>query len=692
MQDRPQDNLLRHVPLFQRLPDTYLSLIAQAFQVEHFNRGDFIFQQGERTRGLHLIVDGQAVLFRGLPTGQYERIATLQPGHYINDAAIFQDGVQTGTLQALSPVTNLVLTRQAFEWVLTQYPDLRVALGFGNPPPQEATQLKSQRENEEVLLKTRRHWWAYIRHLWLPVLLAVPLWILMIFVPIAAPIIIPLSLLVVVAAGGYLYFEWANDSVTITDQRVVRIVHTILTFTEVRDEVAIDSIQEVNAEMPPLDPFAWLFNYGQVQLKTAGTQGNFTLDFMPKPQEIQQLIKEHQSRRKQAKASNERDVKRADLDRWLNAPNPGVQSAAAAKPKEKNSDKKKAEEQWLVGEGPLSPFVPKFKADNGATVYRKHWSVWLRAVLLPLMWLVAGFAVMLITLVVPAMREYGVIGYAAGMAMLLFGGIWFYFSDWDWRHDYYVVNDTHIIIVNQRPFWLKNEVEQLLLKQVDNVAAETRGIWQRFFKYGDVKVALIGADTAKVFDNIANPLDVQQEISKRQARIKQQEAEAQARQQRDAIGEYISLYHDTYSNNQQPDFQPTDNVPRAATLRDRNRPLVVPRQNPSQPSISEGRIYQPNNPAAYEYQRPAQPSPYDYSSQQAGQYPVQPPTQPPPGYNYTPQQPPAQQPTYPPKPINPTPQGQYSAPPTQPNLNPPPPPPARDTGRPPKFPRRRNED
>jgi hypothetical protein len=715
MQDRSQDNLLRHVPIFQNLPDTYLSLVAQAFQVEHYNRGDFIFQQGERTRGLHLLVDGHAVLFRGLPTGQYERLGTVQRGNYLNDAAIFQDGTQTATLQALNPVIALVLTRQNMALLLTQYPDLSVALGFGVPiQPQPDPKLKAQRENEAILLKTRRHWWAYIRYMWLPVLIAIPLWILMIFLPVAAPIIIPLSLLVVAAAGGYLYFEWANDSVTITDQRIVRVTRAILTFTEIRDEVAIDSVQEVNAEMPPLDPFARLFDYGQVELKTAGVKGNFILDFMPHPQDIQTLIKDYQSQRKEQKVANERDLRRAELEGWLNAPQSTSQVVGVAKPKAKKSDKKNAEEQWLVGDGPLSPFVSKFTSDKGATVYRKHWSVWLRAVLLPVMWLVAGFAVLLITLVIPAVREFGIIGYAAGLVMLLLGGGWYYYSDWDWRHDYYVINDTHIIIINQRPLWIKNEIEQLLLKQVDNVVAETRGIWQRIFKYGDVRVALIGADTSKTFDNVANPLDIQQEITKRQARIKQQEAEAQAKQQREAIGQYISLYHETYSNTNQAEFQPPDNMPRAATLRDRNRPTVVPRQNPPQPSMSEGRIYQPHNPDGYEYQRPAQPSPYDYAPPQPGQYPVQPPNQPAAGYNYSPPpavqppvqptyypppaaQPPVQptyppqQPMYPPQPINPNPQGQYSAP-TQPNLNPPPPPPERDSGRPPKFRRRRTDN
>ena len=757
MPDRFKDSHMRRVPLFSNLSDYHLSLLAQAFQIRRYNPGEFIFQQGEPTRGLHIFIDGQAVLYRYLPNGQVEQLGTYQNGQYINDAAIFESGTNTANLQAVRPMTALLLTRENMATLLSHYPELREVFGLHSN-----VQLKSQRENEEVFLKTRRHWWTYVRFMWLPFLIAIPLWIAAVFVPLLSPVIFPLSFLIIFVIGGYLYFEWANDSVTITDQRIVRITRTILTFKVIRDEIALESVQEANVQIPSLDIFARIFGYATISIKTAGKEGNLELDYMPNPETLQKIIMDSHHRQLERKQTYERQAMRAEVDRWISSQYQPQQSQAPQKPKGK-VDQDKLEDTWATVTGPISPFVSEFKTDEGGVVFRKHWIVWLRAVLVPSLWLVAGLAVMVLTLFIPLLRELGIVSFAIGMVMLLIGAVWTYFSDWDWRHDYYVVTDNNIIIINQRPLWLQSENEQLLLSRVDNVVAESSGLWQRLLKYGDVDVALIGADQHKTFDNVAQPLRVQDEITRRQTRLKQQEAARAVQQQRQTIGEYLSLYHEAVGNNVQPDYIPPNYEPRPSEIRDRNRPVNLPRQSPSQPSMSEGRIYQPGSQSGYNYQYSNPASDYNYAPQQ-GQYPAQQNYQqgysPQPNYppqqnypqrgQYTPQQnyqqpnvnpplpqqgynPPqnyAPQTSYPPqadsytgqtshnlptqpnlKPTQPQ-QGQYppqqnyqqpnvnppvqssqgyNPPPTQPNLNPPPPPPERDTGRPPKFPRRRSE-
>jgi hypothetical protein len=221
---------------------------------------------------------------------------------------------------------------------------------------------------------------------------------------------------------------------------------------------------------------------------------------------------------------------------------------------------------------------------------------------------------------------------------------------------------------------MQNQNEQLLLKQVDNVTAESRGIWQRLFKYGDVHVALVGADYHRTFDNVANPLEVQEEITRRQARIKQLANTEQQRQQREIIGEYLSAYHESIGQGQA--YIPPDAMPQATEIRDRSRPPLVPRQNPPRPSMSEGRPYQPDNQQGYEYRPPQRDIPYPQQP-----YPQQTPHPQPGQYEQPPQQPPA--PDSYPSPPN------FSPPPPQQRPNPPMPPLPRDTGRPPKFPRRK---
>jgi hypothetical protein len=304
-------------------------------------------------------------------------------------------------------------------------------------------------------------------------------------------------------------------------------------------------------------------------------------------------------------------------------------------------------------------------------------------------------------LAVPTLQNLGIIGLLAWIILFAIGAGWFIFRDWDWRHDFYVLADDNITIINRRPLWIQSENDQVLLRQVDNVVAEVRGPLQRMLNYGDVRISLVGGDQAKLFDNIAKPTEVQDAISRRRNYLEKRESEKRSQQQREIIGEYLSLYHEMAGG--QPaegnmnaqasdDHRPQDpNQPRAASLHDRNRPPNVPRQNrPSGPRISQGRPYQPNqtvaqqNDQALPYsQQPSQQNDQALPYSQASNPPNQTPQY---GNPATPQQNPS---VYNPAQDAPPQPPAYN--PNQRPQNPPPPKRERDSGRPPKFPRRRDD-
>jgi len=609
MPDRFQETHIRRVPIFRDLPQAQFEMVAQAFQVRRYNVGEIILAEGQPTRGMHIIVGGQAVLLQTDPQGRRRSLGAVREGQFINQEALFRDGVESATLQAVQPVTALLLTRQDMANLLAYNSAIAQSLGLVDSRDHHMHKVyfKTQRANEQVLLFTRRHWWAYVRWLWFPLLIATGFWGLIALMPVLTLLWIVLSIALPGAIGVFLYLEWANDAVIVTDQRVVRITHTILTFSEVVSEIALESIQEANAEIPSLDPFALLFRYGDVELRTAGSQGNLMLQFVPKPQDLQDLILEDARNRQVTHHARERQSMRAEVDRWIEGSYAGQQppqGPAATKKQRHEVNIDRIQNFWTLGSGPLSPFITSFPSDDGGIVYRKHWVVWFRRVFLPFVWLftTAVFAILLLT--ISFLQSFGIIGWAFDLMLFLIGALWLFFADWDWRHDYYVIGDTNITIINQRPLWLQNENDQVLLKQVDNVVAESRGVLQRLFRFGDVKISLVGADDVKIFDDVGEPLLVQGEISRRQALIKQRESEVQQHQQREIIGEYLSLYHEqsrqggaqdgpvpnpapTYDAQQQP-----PRAPRLTNYSDGNRPPSVPRiaQNPS---ISSGRPYQP---------------------------------------------------------------------------------------------------
>lgn len=608
MPDRFIESHIRAVPMFNGIPDAQFQKIAQAFRAQRYNTGDVIFYEGTPTRGMHIFVEGQAVLMTTGPDGSRQNLGLVRENTHINDEAIFRDGVQTATLQAIRPVTTLLLTRADFNNLIALNPDVGQVLGLGGSigpaskaQPMHKKQFKTQRENEEVIYQSRRHWWAYGRWMWLPLMIAISLFSLAAVtssVGVISVMFAFLGTLIPAVMALYVYLEWSNDSVIVTDQRVIRITHTILTFSEVINELAIESVQEANAEIPAANPFARIFNFGNVELKTAGRQGNLILDFMPAPSKLQELILEDHRYRMQILNTREKQEMRAEMERWINPQQPPFPQGKHNTPAQSNK------RTYPAGSGPLSPFVPMFFSDEGGTVYRKHWIVWFGRVNLPILWLLGSFTFALLWLFAPTLQSLGIIGFAIVMVLFLIGGSWLFLADWDWRHDYYMIDDTHINIVNQRPLWLQSENDQILLKQVDNVIAESHGIWQRIFGFGDVRIALVGADQSKLFDNVGDPIAVQGEISRRRARIRQQEEEGQARAQREIIGEYFQLYD-------QARYGDTDSRPLNAQTFDRdthNQGNYPPQQ--AEPSNYRQRSAY-NNPPPYANDRYDEPAPYD---------------------------------------------------------------------------------
>ncbi|MCS6835940.1 MAG: cyclic nucleotide-binding domain-containing protein [Anaerolineae bacterium] len=531
---------LSRVPLFSGLASDSLMVLAQACQLRSYQFGEVLFQQGEMTRGLHLILAGQARLIQNLPNDIQAVRAQLGPGQFINEGALHSEGYQTSTLIAFQPTLAALLTREAFNNVLAYYPAIKTALQAQGGLRQRPRQFEGQRENETVLLKTNRHWWVWVRWAWLPAVLV--LFGLGFGLSLGGLAWLMSGFLALVALGWlvYLYAEWANDSVIISDQRILRKTQHILRFEEKTIEIKLDSVQEVKIVDPGLDIFSRLFNYGTLSLVTAGQAGNLRLSLMPRAQEIQTLIlRGHQ----QAQRGQARDVQamRADIERWLQGGEPAPSGTPQTTPE--------ADKEAILGRLPRSPFASEFLLADGRVVYRQHWFVWWRAILAPSGLIASGLGLALLGLVL----QLGIISLSIGLLMTIVGAAWWWFVDWDFRNDVLILSDHTIRILHERPLWLDSTDQEILLSRVDNVVVRINGFWRQLLGYGNLELSLTGADDYKPFDNLARPKHVQAEIMRRQAAAKQRQQASEQEQQRQIIGEYLRLYHEMVSGQRNPD-------------------------------------------------------------------------------------------------------------------------------------------
>ena len=421
-----QENFrLESIPLFANLSPSQRDLISPALERRAYRAGEDIFVQGGAADSMIIVESGQAVLFRTDADGSQTPLATIMAGQSINQEALFAEAIQAATMRAAQPVTVLKLTRATFSRLLEEHPDLGGAFGLSGGPEraQISPQFAEQRDDEEILLQTHRHWWSFLRRAWLPLLLMLAMWIgaFLLEVQVLSLALLGLSFVLPGVALIYFYLEWRNDSVIVTDQRIIRINRTILAMYRQVTQVGMESVHEINFEFPSYDPFARLFRYGKVIVKTAGAQGNLELDFMPNPEQFQKLIIEDRGYFESRQAQRHHKIVRAELQRWM----AGETDDSDIAPSSTASD-----EPPKPVRGTNGYLSSRIEMSNGDIVYRKHVSVWAQHTFVPLAIILVSFAslALSVALISPDLR---IVTMPIGFVALLVGCLAYYWMDWD---------------------------------------------------------------------------------------------------------------------------------------------------------------------------------------------------------------------------------------------------------------------
>ena len=488
MPERFVESHIRRIPLFRNLSPSDLRLVAQAFEARHYFPGEEVFQQYADAQGLYALTSGQGELIQRGVDGRERQLGVVRSGHHVNDQTLFQAGTETATLRITEEADILFLSRDRFAELISINPQLKYPMGIADETPNrsQGKKFKGQRENEKVLYQTRRHWWAYFRMLWIPIALAVGLFVVAFAVDnlLVRLLMILISIAANIAIFVYLYIEWRNDSIILTDQRLITIQHNVLNFSEQYNEIPLDNINGVNVDLPPLDPMAYAFGYQTVQIKTAGQAASFTMGFVPDADDVQKIILEDIRNVQNSNIPDENAI-RADIYKWVSG-------------------------------DPNEEYMAETQADSQQEqIYRKHWAILLRDMIVPVLLMLVAFVFVFGVLINPDVdATTRMIIVALATLGFLVGALLMYYQYWDWKNDLYAVNDSTITFVHRRPLWLQNEIDQVLLERVDNVLAESAGI-ARLFGYGNVNISLLGADEYKVFEGVGDPLTIQADISRR---------------------------------------------------------------------------------------------------------------------------------------------------------------------------------
>lgn len=319
-------------------------------------------------------------------------------------------------------------------------------------------------------------------------------------------IVLSVTTLLMLAAVAYLYNDWRNDVLIVTNRRVIYDEETMF-IRHVRQQILIDDIQQVNVRADTYQ--ATLFGYGKIIIRSFSPR-TLEFDFAAKPRDIEKAIMDQvrNLRRRQ-----EPDLLRALIeDQVYGNKQPQISSPSV---------------QVRTQRFPipaLYPPNPEIFPDR--VVWRPSWVYVMIQLFRPL----SGFALTMFVLAV--LVQFNLIDGVA-VTLLVFAAL-LSFGAWGWWirealiHDNYILTRTDIIDIDRRPLGPENS-RRAQLSAIQNISFDVSFV-ERLLGLGTVVIETGGAAGGKfTFDHVPDPRGVQATINDYLTDFRKHEKERQLR-------------------------------------------------------------------------------------------------------------------------------------------------------------------
>lgn len=120
-------DLLTRIPLFAELDSTNRRFLASASEILKFKTGEILFRHGEVGNEAYVIVSGEAEVVTEGAGGEIV-VATIGPNQFIGEIAILIDVPRTATVSALSDLTTLMITKEMFYSMVSEFPAVGIEI------------------------------------------------------------------------------------------------------------------------------------------------------------------------------------------------------------------------------------------------------------------------------------------------------------------------------------------------------------------------------------------------------------------------------------------------------------------------------------------------------------------------------------------------------------------------------------
>jgi uncharacterized membrane protein YdbT with pleckstrin-like domain len=402
-------------------------------------------------------------------------------------------------------------------------------------------------QDERFIYVAHRHWVALLIRSLLPALLG--LFALLAFAfralgrepdffgqppPLFDPLnaVLFASALVIVAILAYIWFDWRNDHLIISNKRIIHEDRT-LWLSYIYETIPLEQIQNVNVRIENV--FQYTLKYGRIEIQAAGPTEPIVFLRVECPADVQRQILGEVQREKR---SQERRHLEATVARRID-PN-AAPTEPLPLPIHQRSNTVQTPLQALLPFGPI--------IQNGIITWHRHWIVLLKNMLGPvfalLIWLALLYAIPRFDLFAPSVATPVLL---VSFALVLFYAYWQYEN---WRNDIYILEPSKIIDLQRLPFGLYEDRREATLGVIQNVNASSPNVVARILGYGDVLIETAGVGGNFTFDHVPDPDQVQRMVFEYRERFKWQQRERDWNNTLDILETYQRIYQ--RGNSSQP--------------------------------------------------------------------------------------------------------------------------------------------
>lgn len=123
----PQD-VLNEVPIFAGLDRKHLKRLSSLMVPRSFKAGAAIVQERDQPAGFFVIASGKVEVVRGAAGDKPQVLATLGPGEFFGEMALFEGQARSATVRALEDTECLAMTAWDFRAELNTDAEIAMAV------------------------------------------------------------------------------------------------------------------------------------------------------------------------------------------------------------------------------------------------------------------------------------------------------------------------------------------------------------------------------------------------------------------------------------------------------------------------------------------------------------------------------------------------------------------------------------